>query len=81
VTAARAIRDCGRPVYSPVTWGLQLSAVVPYCAKMPAAPARAARLARDLAAGSGLFADYYLIEDGAPAPQVPTYRGEGRCFG
>jgi len=27
------------------------------------------------------FADYYLVEDGAPARPVPTYRGEGQCFG
>jgi D-serine deaminase-like pyridoxal phosphate-dependent protein len=27
------------------------------------------------------FTDYYLAEDGAPARPVPTYRGEGQCFG
>ena len=27
------------------------------------------------------FADYHLVEDGAPARAVPTYRGEGQCFG
>jgi D-serine deaminase-like pyridoxal phosphate-dependent protein len=27
------------------------------------------------------FNQYYLVEDDAPAHPVPTYRGEGRCFG
>jgi D-serine deaminase-like pyridoxal phosphate-dependent protein len=27
------------------------------------------------------FNDYYLAENGAPARPVPTYRGEGQCFG
>ena len=27
------------------------------------------------------FNDYYLVENGAPARPVPTYRGEGQCFG
>ena len=27
------------------------------------------------------FNDYYLVEDDAPAYPVPTYRGEGQCFG
>ena len=27
------------------------------------------------------FAEYYLVEDGSPARAVPTYRGEGQCFG
>jgi D-serine deaminase-like pyridoxal phosphate-dependent protein len=27
------------------------------------------------------FAEYHLIEDGSPARAVPTYRGEGQCFG
>ena len=27
------------------------------------------------------FAEYHLVEDGSPARAVPTYRGEGQCFG
>lgn len=27
------------------------------------------------------FAEYYLVEGDAPARAVPTYRGEGQCFG
>jgi D-serine deaminase-like pyridoxal phosphate-dependent protein len=27
------------------------------------------------------FNQYYLVEDDAPARPVPTYRGEGQCFG
>jgi D-serine deaminase-like pyridoxal phosphate-dependent protein len=27
------------------------------------------------------FNEYYLVENGAPARPVPTYRGEGQCFG
>ncbi len=27
------------------------------------------------------FTEYHLVEDGSPARAVPTYRGEGQCFG